>query len=157
MRVKFPTPFRGWNGAFYLWTDSIKTPGNEGRNGTEMDIIETYPAHGSSRTVVHVLHWLESGVWPNNRSTAYVTRHSPQHHNLFDGDWHTVSLLWTEAGYRFYINDNLSWATSAGGVSQVPQYIVLSSSAGGSSPAWALPSETLIDYVRVYDVKPLAE
>ena len=56
----------------------------------------------------------------------------------------------------FYIDGKETWRTKAGGVCQVPVYIKLSDEIGpwaGDIKKADLPDETLVDYVRVYDLE----
>ncbi len=68
--------------------------------------------------------------------------------------WHTFGLLWLPDEYIFYVDGKESWRSKAGGVCQVPQYILLSDEIGpwaGDITKAKLPDRFLVDYVRVYD------
>ena len=55
----------------------------------------------------------------------------------------------------FYVDGKQTWRSKAGGVCQVPEYILLSDEIGnwgGDISQAKLPDEFLVDYVRVYDL-----
>ena len=55
----------------------------------------------------------------------------------------------------FYVDGKETWRTKVGGVSQVPEYMLLSDEVGpwgGNIRAAKLPDAFLVDYVRVYDL-----
>jgi hypothetical protein len=57
----------------------------------------------------------------------------------------------------FYVDGKETWRTKAGGVCQVPVYILLSDEIGKWAGAIAkakLPDRLLVDYVWVYDLEP---
>jgi hypothetical protein len=63
-------------------------------------------------------------------------------------------LWWTPEVYVFYTDGKETWRSSAGGVSQVPEYIKLTEEIGkwgGDITQAQLPDGFLVDYVRVYD------
>ncbi|MFZ1936145.1 MAG: hypothetical protein WCB27_13385 [Thermoguttaceae bacterium] len=71
----------------------------------------------------------------------------------------TWKLVWHDEfeGYAFYIDGKETWRTKAGGVSQVPEYMLLSDEIatwGGDIRKAKLPDAFLVDYVRVYDLVP---
>jgi beta-glucanase (GH16 family) len=68
--------------------------------------------------------------------------------------WHTFGLLWSPDEYVFFVDGTETWRTNAGGVCQVPQYMLLSDEIGkwaGDISTAKLPDRFLVDYVRVYD------
>ena len=69
--------------------------------------------------------------------------------------WHTFGLLWLPDEYVFYVDGKETWRSKAGGVCQVPLYIMLSDEIGkwaGDITKAKLPDRFLVDYVRVYDL-----
>ena len=44
--------------------------------------------------------------------------------------WHTFGLWWKPDEYVFYVDGKETWRTKAGGVCQVPEYILLSDEIG---------------------------
>lgn len=71
--------------------------------------------------------------------------------------FHTYALWWTPEEYVFYIDGKEVWRTKAGGVCQVPLFIKLRDEIGpwaGDVKKANLPDDTLVDYVRAYDLVP---
>lgn len=74
---------------------------------------------------------------------------------IYHQGYYTFGLLWTPDEYVFYVDGRETWRTSAGGVSQVPEYIKLSEEIGpwgGDIKKANLPDYFIVDHVRVYDV-----
>jgi len=67
-----------------------------------------------------------------------------------------VFSLWRTTGeYVFYVDGQETWRTKAGSVCQVPLYLKWSTEIGesaGDIRKAKLPDDTIIDYVRVFDV-----
>ncbi len=66
----------------------------------------------------------------------------------------TFGLLWLPTEYVFYVDGQETWRTSAGGVAQVPEYILLTEEIGqwgGEIRKAVLPDYFEADYVRVYE------
>ncbi|MCY3020243.1 MAG: glycoside hydrolase family 16 protein [Planctomycetota bacterium] len=133
--------------AFWLYNDSVGKVGNEGRDGTEIDIMEK---PWLDDRVQNTLHW--DGYGKDHKSKGEVAKVP----GVMEG-WHTFSLLWLPEEYVFYTDGKETWRTKAGGVCQAPLYIKLSDEA--QMKGWAgdltkakLPDQFLVDYVRVYDL-----
>lgn len=151
-RVKLQTQVGHW-GAFWLFTPSVQNVGNDGRDGTELDIFES-PYVGKGQDLMQsAIHY-----------DGYGTSHQKQNirvpnKNMTNGKWHVFGMEWKKnKPYKFYYDGQLVWETSFGGISQVKQHIILSDEVG----AWdgtmdirtaALPDYMQVDYVRVYDYK----
>jgi beta-glucanase (GH16 family) len=149
VRCKLPEIHGGW-AAFWLMPYGNK-PGSWGDDGTEMDVFESI--NGWNGKINHALHW--DGYGAEHQKASQSTSRP----DLYDGQYHTFSMLWTPEEYVFYIDNVESWRTSAGGVADVNQYLKLTLEV--SSDSWAgnwnnqvtKPIDWLIDYVRVYDYK----
>jgi beta-glucanase (GH16 family) len=131
--------------AFWLHCGSVSRVGDEGRDGTEIDIFEK---PWLDERVQQTLHW--DGYGRHHKSQGKVVK-AP---GVMNG-WHTFGLWWKPTEYVFYIDGKETWRTSAGGVSQVPEYIKLSDEVGkwaGDIHQAKLPDAFLVDYVRVYDL-----
>jgi beta-glucanase (GH16 family) len=131
--------------AFWLMGDGVMKVGEEGRNGTEIDIMEK---PWLDDRVQHTLHW--DGYGKHHRSEGKVARVP----GVMDG-FHTFALLWTPEEYVFYVDGEETWRTQAGGVCQVPLYLKLSDEVGewgGDIRQAHLPDRFLVDYVRVYNL-----
>ena len=143
-RCQFPKQQGHWP-AFWLHTNSVNKVGNEGRDGTEIDIMEKP--------------WREDKITQNLHWDGYGKEHkhagqSSTIPGISEG-FHTFGLHWTPGEYVFYVDGEVTWRTSAGGVSQVPQYLKLTEEIGewgGDITKAQLPDHFLTDYVRVYDM-----
>ena len=133
-----------WPG-FWLYGPGVGKLGNEGRNGTEIDIMEKPTLDDR---VEHNLHW--DGYGKDHKKAGTVVNVP----GVKEG-FHTFALWWKPDEYVFYVDGKETWRTSAGGVCQVPQYILLSDEIGswlGDIANAKLPDRVLVDYVRVYDL-----
>ena len=147
-RVKMQKEQGHW-GAFWLFNNSVNNVGDEGRDGTEIDVFES-PYIGLGQDKV------QSALHYDGYDSAHKAHHvSITDMNLNDGNWHTFAVEWTPDKYRFYYDGKLVWETSFGGVCQVPLYLKFSDEIG----VWGgildirkakLPDYMLVDYVRVY-------
>lgn len=148
IRCKLPTQ-PGWWVAFWLQSPVIGSTLNPAESGVEVVIMENRDRDG---TVAHKNHW--NGYGPDHRSVASGAR------RLSDtpGGWHVFGLLWTEAGYVYYIDGKESWRVD-GPVSHRDQFIMLSAECSGYRDGNApseelrravLPDAFVVDYVRVF-------
>jgi beta-glucanase (GH16 family) len=145
VRCRMPTQPGHWP-AFWLMCDGVNTVGDAGRDGTEIDIIEV-PWRDGRRT--SNLHWDGYGKAHKSVGTKFSR---PE---VMEG-WHTFGLLWLTDEYVLYVDGKETWRTSAGGVSQVPEFIKLTEEIGtwgGDIKKAKLPDYFLVDYVRVYDAR----
>jgi beta-glucanase (GH16 family) len=143
-RIKLQDQPGHWS-AFWLFNSSVGKVGNEGRDGTEIDIMEKPWRDGR---VQHALHW--DGYGKAHKSMGQVVTVP----GVMDG-FHTFSLWWKHDEYVFYVDGKETWRTNAGGVCQVPLYIKLSDEIGkwgGAITKAKLPDHFLVDYVRVYSL-----
>lgn len=131
--------------AFWLMGRGVSKVGDEGRDGTEIDIMEK---PWLDDRVQQTLHW--DGYGRHHKSAGQVAKVP----GVMEG-FHTFSLLWTPEEYVFYVDGKETWRTQAGGVCQAPLYIKLSDEVGkwgGDISKAKLPDRFLVDYVRVYDL-----
>jgi beta-glucanase (GH16 family) len=131
--------------AFWIYDQCVNKVGNEGRDGTEIDI---YEKPWLDDRVQHTLHW--DGYGKAHKSKGKVVTVPRIMHG-----WHTFGLWWKPSEYVFYVDGKETWHTNAGGVCQVPEYIKLSDEIGtwaGDIKNAKLPDRFLVDYVRVYDL-----
>ncbi|MCM1024195.1 MAG: family 16 glycosylhydrolase [Prevotella sp.] len=137
----------GYWTAFWLMGDSVVNETNGGRNGTEIDIMET-PYFGKKQ-VQNTLNW--DGYGYRHKSSGNVSDF-----DVYDGEYHTFALLWTEDEYVFCIDGKESWRTDAAealGTCEVPLYMKITSETGswtGTPDPEKLPDRMKIDRVRVY-------
>ncbi|MDE6762945.1 MAG: family 16 glycosylhydrolase [Oscillospiraceae bacterium] len=137
----------GYWTAFWLMGESVADETDGGRNGTEIDIMET--PFFREKKVQNTLNW--DGYGYRHKSSGNVSKA-----DVYDGEYHTFALLWTESEYVFYIDGEESWRTEAAeakGTCQVPLYVKISAETGswtGAPDPADLPNFMKIDYVRVY-------
>ena len=134
--------------AFWLYTPEIGNIGNGSVDGAEIDIMEKP--------------WLDDKI----NLAVHWDGYSKEHHQVVNSvpplgpspdGFHTYALWWGDDAYRFYIDGRQAWETAAAGICEVPTYIKLSDEVGqwgGDIGKANLPDETLVDYVRVYDLFP---
>ena len=128
-------------------TVSDETEG--GVNGTEIDIMES--AYFNEKIIQNSLNWDGYGV---NRKTD----HKKAPADVYDGEYHTFSLLWTEDEYIYYSDGKESWRTNteeALGTCEVPLYMKITAETGSwvktqHESIKGLPDYMKIDYVRAY-------
>ena len=143
-RVQFQKQPGHWS-AFWLQSAGTGRVGDEGRDGTEIDVWEKPTLDDQ---IEHNLHW-----------DGYGQEHEHAGHKTIvpglSSGWHTIGLWWKPDEYVFFVDGRETWRSSAGGVSQVPEYLMLSNEIGtwaGDISAAKLPDSFLIDYVRVFDL-----
>ncbi|MEG1719163.1 MAG: glycoside hydrolase family 16 protein [Clostridia bacterium] len=148
-RIKFPTMKGSW-GAFWIMAGDVNKVDNSGRDGSEIDIIETIDNIKTKSN--HAVHW--DGYDSGHKSQGKILNE-----NIYDGNFHTFGFLWTNSKYVFYIDDKITWETTAGGVCQNPGYMKLTVESAfwngsDASDAMAnLPQKMFVDYVKVYSLK----
>ena len=134
----------GHGPAFWLTSKSVGEVGDEGRDGTEIDIMEKFKQGDS---IQHALHWDGYGEHLKSRNCVIEMP------RLAKG-YHTFAVYWSEDEYVFYVDGIETWRTTEGGVSQRPEYIILSDEVrkwNGDIGKEKLPHYFIVDYVRVYD------
>ncbi len=149
VRMKNPTQPGHWPGA-WLFTQSVNKVGNDGRDGTEVDIVEA-PWRKIDK-ISHGLHW--DGYGPDHQ----VRSHTPIIKGINEG-WHTYGVDWSEDGYIFFVDGKETWRTDAGGSSRVPLHLLLTDEMtpgggwAGSPENSTWPDYTYFDYIRVWQAK----
>ncbi len=144
-RCKFPTQEGHWP-AFWLMAAGVNKVGDEGRDGTEIDIMEK---PWREDKITQNLHWDGYGKAHKSAGTGQIVIPG-----VSEG-FHTFGLHWTPQEYVFYVDGKETWRTSAGGVSRVPEYAKLTEEIGtwgGDIKKATLPDYFVVDYVRVYDM-----
>lgn len=118
--VKVPTAEGMWS-AFWLQSSAVGKIGSDGKDGTEIDVYESSFVKNNPTKTGNALHW-DAYDPPYYKCVDHVTDVKK---NLYDGEYHKYSLLWTPEYYVFYVDGEAVWATDAGGVSKVPEYLRL--------------------------------
>jgi hypothetical protein len=153
-RMKFAEPQGHWP-AFWLFSEAVNKVGDEGRDGTEIDIMEK--AWGGD-FVNFALHWDGYGAETKAEGKKVPVAGFAQ-------GWHTAAVEWLKSEYVFYIDGVEQWRSKAGGICTIPLFIMLTEEIAnfGTGPdAWALgpitaaklPHDFFVDYVRVWKAKP---
>ena len=131
--------------AFWLMSDKVFKVGDDGRDGTEIDICEFPYLDGRYEMNMH---W--DGYGRAHKSAGQKATVA-----AITNGFHTFALWWTPTEYIFYCDGKEQWRTTAGGVCQQPLYAKFSAEIGtwaGDLKQAKLPDHFLVDYVRVYDV-----
>lgn len=137
----------GYWTAFWMYNDKVVNTGDGGLDGTEIDIFES--PYCEQKQIQHTLHW-------NGYDIYHGSDGSISDADVYDGEYHTFSLLWTKDEYVFYIDGKESWRTNAKdarGTCRNPLYMIISAETGswtGVPDTEALPDLMKVDYVRVY-------
>ncbi len=156
---------KGQWSAFWMFCDGVGSEDGTGTDGAEIDIFESafYSNPPISRNkVTSNIHF--DGYFDNHQSknicNPYIFINNPYE------NYNTYGLEWNEDEYIFYINGIETGRSDFGGVSQVPQWLILSVEIGGemgvAGESWVGESietntepltDFIVDYVRVYQYK----
>lgn len=138
----------GYWSAFWLMSEEVGIENNSGTDGTEIDIMES-AYFGTA--VNHALNW--DGYGEAHKAKWFKT----EKEGLYDGGFHTFSLLWTKDEYVFYVDGeecHRTKAEEAGGVSTTPSYLKFTTETGywtnNELNPKSFPDSVYLDYVRVY-------
>lgn len=125
----------------------VNLVGNGGRDGAEIDIIES--AYSSEHSM-HTVHW--DGYGSSHKSAHDGKKSAPGLHN---GEYHIFGLEWEENFLKFYVDGDLKWTYTGEGVPRIPEFPILSSGTGswvdGNINNAALPYEARVDWIRIYE------
>ncbi len=151
--------------AFWMMNEGVYNVDGSGKDGTEVDIFESMYYKdvfwGYGDAVISGIHYDGYGEGHNGDSINKWYANNPYE------EFNTYGLEWNENEYIFYINGVETGRLSTGGVSQNPEYLLLSCEvAGENGVAYAdrhgvgkmnmKPGDTaefIVDYVRVYQYK----
>lgn len=154
-------------GAFWLMAGTVSDKVSDTREGTEIDIMESFNFAGQ-REHTMALHWNGYGKLHN----ATGIKCGP-HREAADGQFHTFGLYWDEHYYVAFLDGvevgrtdmqglgkDEPGKTKSQGTCQQPAYVKLTCEAApwsGLSHLWEkdMPAEDemVVDYVRVYEGK----
>ncbi len=154
--------------AFWLSCESVSDDGNPGKNGTEIDVFESplwYRGEKglNNNLVTSNLHCGGYGLQTKYKNVTVSKAIDPY------TQYNTYGMEWNKDGYIFYINGVETGRSKFGGVSEVPEYLLLSTEIDGvdgvpfygwsglitKNKSDALPAEFIIDYVRAYQYTDL--
>lgn len=151
--------------AFWMMNEGVYNVDGSGQDGTEVDIFESMYYKdawlGYGDAVISGIHYDGYGEGHNGDSIDKWFAENPYE------EFNTYGLEWNKDEYIFYINGVETGRLSTGGVSQNPEYLLLSCEvAGENGVAFAdrhgvgkmnmEPGDTaefIVDYVRVYQYK----
>ena len=166
VRCILPAATGMWS-AFWMMNEGVFNVDGNGRDGTEIDVFESfyYKDNGWGNDCVSTgIHYDGYGEDEKGYSVGKVfIKNNPYK------EYNTYGVEWNENEYIFYLNGVEYGRTSAGGVSQNPEYLLLSCEFAGSNgiqdsdshgtgqisktPAKNWPAEFKVDYVRCYQYK----
>ena len=133
---------KGMWGAFWM----MLGPDVGGGDGAEVDIFESLASEGN---IYFTLHY--DGYGQEHKSVS-ASKRLP---DMFDGSFHRFGMLWTETGYEWYMDGEKVFSATERPVSQ-PGYMKISTecgSWGGKLDESQLPSDMLVDWVRVWQMR----
>lgn len=118
--VKVPRGTGMWS-AFWLQSDNIGNIGHGGKDGAEIDIYESSFIRFNPTKTGSCIHYDAYNppyyTWPGKTTDVG--------YNLYDGEFHTYSLLWTPEKYVFFVDGKETWQTGGDRVSLTPEYMKL--------------------------------
>lgn len=158
--IKVPDVDGMWS-AFWLQGNEMREVGFDGIDGTEIDIYESAFRKGNKKIsrMGHALLW--NGYGSSGKVAGQINK---LEQNLYDGNFHTFSLLWTPDCYIFFIDGYATWATNAGGVCKVPEFLRFTNEIDAGD-GWGPHGQKIgqfphkgyasmeIDYIKVYQNK----
>lgn len=115
-KVKLPKSKGLWS-AFWLQSSNQRLVGNGGMDGTEIDVYESAFINSKKPKMGHALLW--DGYGKDGKVEDYIGN---LEQDLYDG-YHTFALKWTPEYYVFYVDSVPTWATNAGDVSRVKEFL----------------------------------
>ena len=153
--------------SFWMMNEGVYNQDGYGNDGTEVDVYESmyYKDHWCGQdAVIGGIHFDGYDELSQGDSTGkYFVKGNPYK------EYNTYGLEWSEDEYIFYINGVETGRTSKGGVSDNPQYLLLSVEIAGHdgiadadrhgtgkithTPKSNWPVEYRVDYVRCYQYK----
>ncbi len=163
-RAILPASTGMWS-AFWMMNDNVVNVDNSGQDGTEVDIFESMyykdTPLGFGDAVVSGIVYDGYGEASKGDSIGKWFANNPYE------EYNTYGLEWNENEYIFYINGVETGRLSTGGVSQNPEYLLLSCEVAGENGVAHAdrhgtgkmsmePGDTaefIVDYVRVYQYK----
>lgn len=151
--------------AFWMMNDGVSNVDGSGQDGTEVDIFESMYYKdkwwGAGDAIVTGIHYDGYGEDHKGDSIGKWFANNPYE------EYNTYGVEWTPDEYIFYINGVETGRLSTGGVSQNPEYLILSCEVAGANGVADAdrhgvgkmsmePGDTaefIVDYVRVYKYK----
>lgn len=151
--------------AFWLTCPGTGKENGTGRLGAELDVFESPYGYMSGKPAWKVT----SNIHYNGYELS--TKYKNVVISALDNDpyenYNTYGLLWTEDEYVFYVNGLEVGRSTYGGVSEVPEYMIISCEVDGAAaqptPGWSgdirlnragneFTSEFVVDYIKAYSL-----
>ncbi len=163
-RAILPKSTGMWS-AFWMMNEGVYNVDGSGQDGTEVDVFESMYYKdawwGAGDAVVSGIHYDGYGDEHQGDSIGKWFANNPYE------EYNTYGVEWNEDEYIFYINGVECDRLSTGGVSQNPEYLILSCEVAGENGVADAdrhgtgkislqPGDTaefIVDYVRVYQYK----
>lgn len=168
VRCILPAATGLWS-AFWMMNEGVYNVDGSGEDGTEVDVFESFCykdrwwGHDAISTGIHY-----DGYGEDSASHAvgkFFIDNNPYE------EYNTYGVEWNADEYIFYINGVETGRTGAGGVSDNPEYLLLSVEIAGKNgvadadrhgvgnikltPEKNWPAEFIVDYVRCYQYNSL--
>ena len=151
--------------AFWMMNSGVSNVDGSGQDGTEVDVFESMYYKdvwwGAGDAIVTGIHYDGYGEDHKGDTIGKWFANNPYE------EYNTYGVEWNENEYIFYINGVETGRLSTGGVSQNPEYLILSCEVAGAngiadadrngvgkmSMDTDETAEFIVDYVRVYQYK----
>jgi len=145
--------------SFWLTNEEVYNVDGNGKDGTEIDVFESlYYGKSKQNCISSDLHYDGYGDAHKALGTKkFLVSGDPY------SEFNTYGVEWNENEYIFYINRRETFRSSFGGVSQNPEYLILSLEVDGSDGVTNTKLDKtktynfIVDYVRVYQYNRLLE
>ena len=151
--------------AFWMMNSGVSNVDGSGQDGTEVDVFESMYYKdkwwGAGDAIVTGIHYDGYGEDHKGDTIGKWFANNPYE------EYNTYGVEWNENEYIFYINGVETGRLRTGGVSQNPEYLILSCEVAGAngiadadrngvgkmSMDTDETAEFIVDYVRVYKYK----
>lgn len=149
-RIKLPMVNGTWP-AFWMLGTSI----NQGTSWPDCGEIDIMEHVNTTNTILGTMHWNGgSGHVQYGSSTATT----PGDYHVYAVEWDANSIRWY-VDNSLYVTGNIANNINNTGAFHHPFYIILNLAMGGDLPGnnidnGSLPTQMLVDYVRVYSMTP---
>ena len=149
----------GTDSGFWVYAPHVGAGNGAAIDGAEMDLCEHYNTYSSRNKVNQAVIWYDS----NYNNLSQLTPNL----GINNGQFHTFGVSWDPSGYKFYVDDTLTYTvTQSNSISMVPEFLILSTevinadftgyvpTGGYGSLGSASNSKMIVDYVRTYAPLP---
>jgi len=166
-RMKLNSSPGQWGAFWMMPTSSIWCADGSGRDGTEIDVVEGFPVNAQSaskrnQSVNMAIHYDGYAEYHKKQNLSFPTaKHKKQFSDFDSTEFHVYGFLWTPDKYVWYVDGvPVHEINDPDLISQVPNYLKLSTEvadwSGKINPA-QLPADTVVDWVRVWQTKRMAQ